>query len=94
MYGHAWRGEGTTSRKRTSVGATRRPNLIGPRPRLAHLQVYDNTADAATGEPVPDPVLVLEVVDSRTTFPDAHDAAVLRATPGWAKPLVEAAFRM
>jgi predicted ABC-type ATPase len=69
-------------------------NLIALMPRLAHLHVYDNSADAAAGEPVPDPVLVLEMVEGRATFPDASDVAALRATPGWAKPLVEAALGM
>jgi hypothetical protein len=63
-------------------------------PRLAHLQVYDNSAEAAEGEPIPDPILVLEMVGGRALFPDPTDAAALSATPEWAKPIVAAALGM
>lgn len=67
-------------------------NLIGLMPHVAHLQVYDNSADAVPGETVPDPVLVLEMVQGRILHPDPRDAEALRATPEWAKALVEAAL--
>lgn len=67
--------------------------LIGLMPHLAHLQVYDNSADAAPGEPIPDPLLVLEMAGGRLVQPLADDLARLAATPDWARPLVEAALR-
>ena len=67
-------------------------NLIGLMPRLAHLQVYDNSAEAPVGTPVTDPVLVLEVVHGRATWPPRGDVKALIRTPTWAKPLVEAAL--
>ena len=42
-------------------------NLIALMPRLAHLQVYDNSAEAAPGEAVPDPILVLELEGGKAT---------------------------
>jgi hypothetical protein len=62
-------------------------------PHLAHLQVYDNSAEAAPGEPIPDPRLLLELRRGQLTYPQADDTQALRATPEWAKPLVEAALR-
>ena len=70
-----------------------RQNLIGLLPRLAHLQMFDNSAEAAPGENVPFPVLVLEMQDGRVLHPGRDDAEALQATPGWAKPIVAAAFR-
>jgi predicted ABC-type ATPase len=67
-------------------------NLIALMPMLAHLYVYDNSTDVAPGEPVPDPVLVLEMADGRLAWPAADDVAVLQRTPDWAKPLLEAAL--
>jgi predicted ABC-type ATPase len=67
-------------------------NLIDLMPRLTHLQVYDNSPEAAVGEAVPDPLLVLEMEGGRPTRPAAYDRAALGRTPEWAKPLVEAAF--
>lgn len=67
-------------------------NLIALMPHLAHLQVYDNSAEAAPGEPIPDPRLLLELRRGRLTHPRADDAQALRATPQWAKPLIEAAL--
>jgi predicted ABC-type ATPase len=69
-------------------------NLIALMPHLAHLRVYDNSADAAPGEPIPDPVSVLELADGKPLQPAAHDAAALGRTPEWAKALVEAALRL
>jgi predicted ABC-type ATPase len=67
-------------------------NLIVLMPRLTHLQVYDNSAEAAVGGPIPDPVLVLEVREGRLVWPAPDDADSLRRTPDWAKPLMEAAL--
>lgn len=67
-------------------------NLIALMPRLARLQVYDNTAEVEVGEPIPDPVLVLEMQAGRLTWPARDDIDALSRTPGWAKPLMEAAL--
>lgn len=67
-------------------------NLVALMPRLAHLQVYDNSADAAPGEVIADPVLVTELVAGKVTWPTDLDA--LQRTPEWAKPLVEAALSL
>ena len=72
---------------------TSRENLIALLPRLAHLQVFDNSAEAAPGEDVPFPVLVLEVKDGQVLHPGRGDVDALEATPAWAKPIVAAAFR-
>jgi hypothetical protein len=69
-----------------------RANLIKLLPRLAHLQVFDNSVDAAPGEDIPDPNLVLEMVHGRMVFPEAQDATVLNATPEWARPIVQGAI--
>jgi predicted ABC-type ATPase len=67
-------------------------NLIALMPRLAHLQVYDNSIDVAPGEAIPDPILVLEMASGRVLWPPSHDVDALRQTPDWAKPLVESAL--
>jgi predicted ABC-type ATPase len=69
-----------------------RANLIKLLPRLAHLQVFDNSAEAAPGKYIPDPVLVLEMVCGRMVFPEPQDATALNATPDWARPIVQAAI--
>ena len=69
-------------------------NLIALMPQLAHLRVYDNSAEAPIGEPVPDPVLVLELGKGRLVHPAANDRAALERTPEWSKPLVEAALSL
>ena len=69
-----------------------RENLIALMPRLARLQVYDNSRDVAPGQPVPDPVLLLEMRQGRAVWPAADDLAALQATPDWARSLLEAAF--
>ena len=66
-------------------------NLLRLMPRLAQLNVYDNSAGVAPGQSVPDPILVLRVVSSRVVYP--ADAAALATTPDWAKPLVERALQ-
>ena len=69
-----------------------RANLIKLMPRLAHLQVFDNSAEALPGEDIPDPVLVLEMVGGRMLFPEPQNAPALMATPEWARPIVQAAI--
>jgi predicted ABC-type ATPase len=67
-------------------------NLIALMPCLAHLQAYDNSVEAGPGEPIPDPLLVLEMKAGRLVRP--ADVKSLERTPEWAKPLVEAALSM
>lgn len=67
-----------------------RENLIALMPHLARLQVYDNSAEVARGEPIPDPLLVLEMRAGQCTWPVDLDG--LGRTADWAKPLVEAAL--
>ncbi len=74
--------------------ATSRANLIRLMPRLAHLQVFDNSAEAASDDDVPDPILVLEMTKGQVLFPHPDDAAALAVTPDWAKPIVQAAFEL
>jgi len=61
-------------------------------PYMARLHVYDNSKDATIGEPTPDPRLLLQMEHGRITWP--LDAQTLRLTPGWAKPVLEAALSM
>jgi predicted ABC-type ATPase len=64
-------------------------NLIDLMPHLSELRVYDNSADAAAGSPVPDPVLLLHVRSGKVEFPVALED--LERTADWAKPIVKAA---
>ena len=73
---------------------TSRANLIKLLPHLSHLQVFDNSAEAAPGEDIPDPVLVLEMIGGRVVFPKREDAKALGATPAWARPIVQAAIEI
>jgi predicted ABC-type ATPase len=66
-------------------------NLITLLPHLAHVQVYDNSVSVARGQPVPDPVLVAEIKAGQLLWP--RHVKALRATPDWAKPLLEAALQ-
>jgi predicted ABC-type ATPase len=65
-------------------------NLIALMPYLTHLQVYDNSTEAASGKAIPDPARVAEMVSGKLTWPDDLDS--LEQTPEWAKPLLEAAM--
>ena len=67
-------------------------NLVALMPDLAHLQVYDNSIEAASGHAIPDPVLVAEMVSGKLTWPS--DLESLQRTPEWAKPLMEAALSL
>ena len=71
---------------------TSRANLIKMLPRLAHLQVFDNSAEARHDDDILDPILKLEMTKGRVIFPDLRDPAALAATPDWTKPIVQAAF--
>jgi predicted ABC-type ATPase len=71
-----------------------RLNLIQLLPKLARLQVFDNSASVEIGEEIPDPVLVLEMQGSRVVVPARLDAAAMAAVPAWARPIVEAAIQL
>lgn len=68
-------------------------NLITLMPRLAQLQVYDNSVDVAPGEAVADPQLLLQMEVGQLAWPAPDDAEQLRITPRWAIPLMEAALQ-
>ena len=72
---------------------TSREHLVELLPHLAYLQVFDNSQEAAPGEDVPEPVLVLEMRNGQILHPQPDDTAALERTPGWAKAIVAAAFR-
>lgn len=65
-------------------------NLVVLMPKLARLKVFDNSADAAPGAPIPDPVLVADITRGRLAWPT--DPADLARTPDWAKPILAAAM--
>lgn len=65
-------------------------NLIALMPYLAHLQVYDNSAEAAPGAAIPEPTLVAEMISGKLAWP--IDLGSLQRTPEWAKPLMEGAL--
>jgi predicted ABC-type ATPase len=67
-------------------------NVIGLMPKLAHLKVYDNSADAARAAPIPDPILICEMRKEKLVWPSPRDEKTLRGTPEWAKPIVAAAL--
>jgi predicted ABC-type ATPase len=71
-----------------------RANLIQLLPKLAQLQVFDNSAEAPIGGDIDDPVLVLEMHAGELVFPMPDDLAALAATPGWARPIVQAAIEL
>jgi predicted ABC-type ATPase len=69
-----------------------RTNLVKLMPFLARLQVFDNSAEAAPGQDIPDPVLVLDMTQGHITFPSPNDVQAMRATPEWARPIMQAAL--
>lgn len=71
-----------------------RANLVTLMPVLSRLQLFDNSAEAAQGADIEDPVLLLEIAARRMVFPLPGDSKSLRATPDWAKPIVQAAFEI
>ncbi len=73
---------------------TSRVNLVKLLPLLSRLQVFDNSAEARPGQPIPDPRLVLHIEGGQVEVPKASDAAALKAVPAWARPVVEAAIQL
>lgn len=67
-------------------------NLIGLLPRLARLQVYDNSIDAVLGQPMPNPYLLLQMERGRIAWP--REIQALREMPDWAKPIMETALQL
>lgn len=68
-------------------------NLIKLMPHVAYMKVYDNSAEAATDGPVPDPLLVFEMQAGRVVSPVSDDLKALKSAPEWTKSILEAAFR-
>lgn len=64
--------------------------LVQLLPRLASLQVFDNSVDAGADGVVPEPRLVLKMVRGELLYPATP--AELEQTPDWAIPVVEAAL--
>ena len=64
-------------------------NLIALMPVLHELRVFDNSAQVAAGQPVADPVPVLQVQARAVLYPTR--VKDLQRTPAWAKPIVQAA---
>ena len=64
-------------------------NLIELMPHLGGLRVFDNSAEAAPGTAVTDPVLVLKLQQGAVLYPVARQD--LEKTPHWAKAIVQAA---
>ena len=52
--------------------------------------MFDDSASAALGEPVPDPVPVAVIQRGHLIWPDGKDIAQLALTPDWAKPVLGA----
>jgi predicted ABC-type ATPase len=71
-----------------------RMNLIRLLPHLARLQVFDNSAEAADGEDISDPLLLIEMAGGRLIYPQTDDAAALRATPEWARAVLQSAIEL
>lgn len=65
-------------------------NLLLLLSNVAEIRAYDNRAEAAPGESVAEPRLVLHFDGARCLFPTSDND--LRANPDWAKPLVEVAL--
>jgi predicted ABC-type ATPase len=68
-------------------------NLIKLMPHVAHIMVYDNSAEAGADGTVPDPLFVLEMENGRLVSPAPDDLKALQRAPGWTKPILEAALR-
>ena len=65
-------------------------NLIGLLPHLAEVRLFDNSASVTAGEAVPDPLPVATIERGHLVWPVRAEA--LKATPDWAKPVLEAAL--
>jgi predicted ABC-type ATPase len=71
-----------------------RANLIQLMPYLTRLQVLDNSVEAAPGNDIPAPLLLLEMMGGKMTQPDPADADALASTPDWARAIVQAAIEL
>lgn len=67
-----------------------RENLLGFIGTEASLRIWDNSDEDAGGKP--NPVDVLIIKDNRLIYPVTSKA--LKATPGWARPLVQRALEV
>ena len=67
-------------------------HLIALLPHLAEVRLFDNSASAAPGEVVPDPLPVAVFQRGRLMWPAADDVAQLARTPDWAKPVLGSAL--
>jgi len=65
-------------------------NLIALLPVLTELSVFDNSAEAAPGNPVPNPKHVLHLRNGTLLYP--HSAAAIAETPEWAHAIMEKAL--
>lgn len=65
-------------------------NLIALMPHVAHLLIYDNSAEAEADGTIPDPRRLAEMEQGVLRWP--LDLDTLQSTPAWAKPLLEAAL--
>ncbi len=64
-------------------------NIIRLIPFVRTLRVFDNSREVAAGEE-PEPELLLSIEDGELAYPGPEN---LSTTPGWAKPIVAAAYR-
>lgn len=64
-------------------------NLINLMPQFNELRVFDNSAQAAPGQVVADPLLMLHVAQGAVQFPSS--LADLQGVPAWARPTLQAA---
>jgi len=69
-----------------------RTNLIKLLPQLTRLQIFDNSAEAMPNQEIPDLVRVLDMIGSQMVYPDPRNPDALKATPEWARPIVQAAI--
>jgi len=69
-----------------------RANLVELLPFLTELSVFDNSAEALQGAPVPDPILILRFNKGRVLYPNSTDA--LACIPVWAQAIVEKALEV
>ena len=74
--------------------ARSRENLVSLLPALSDLQLFDNSTEAAPGEDIPAPKLVLDIRGGDVRWPKADDREALEAVPDWAKPIVAAALKL
>lgn len=65
-------------------------HLIALLPHLAEVRLFDNSASAAPGEVVPDPLPVAVFREGKLIWPLSDDLEQLARTPDWAKPVLEA----